>query len=75
MPSPTDWRYHRGRVSARHLQTVCVGHRVFLYGRAPFLGLPIITYRAGPCWDRWYRDRPFGNEPSRFDRRWREQHR
>ena len=68
----TTWRYHRGWVSARYLQTVYEGHRVYLYERAPFLGLPIITYRVGPYWDRWYRDRPFYNERPRFDRRWRE---
>ena len=49
----------RGWVSGGYLEYPYEGRRVSILHRGGWMGLPIVTYSAGPYWDSYYRGRPW----------------
>jgi uncharacterized protein YraI len=74
----TSWWHYRGWVSAKYLQTTYFGPPRYLPHYGPRIGVPIIVFRFGPYWDRWYHGRPvYRNHPWYHDRtiwEWRWHH-
>jgi len=49
----------RGWVYAPAISYTYEGGYVPLYGYAPGLGIPVVTFEIGPYWDRYYHGRPW----------------
>lgn len=67
----TSWRGARGWVSARYLESLYQGRRVYVPDYGPRIGVPVITFSFGTYWDRYYHDRPWYRDRDRWRRDWR----
>lgn len=70
----TSWRHFRGWVSARYLESLYQGRRVYVPRYAPRVGVPIITFHFGNYWDRHYRNDHWYRDRDRWRDRWDRHH-
>ena len=65
-----SYRGIRGWVNSARLEFAYQGRRVLVPANYRYFDAPIISFNFG-YWDRYYQDRPFFRERSRWDRNWR----